>query len=136
VTRAARPKSVRLRRAAAKRLRASQTRTERKLWDALSALPLAGAHFRPQMPIGPYVVDITCPAAKLVIEVDGAHHAEKENAARDAQRTRWLESEGYRVLRFWNSDVTSNQNGVLETITAAVCGSIEAHPLKHEGARR
>jgi hypothetical protein len=52
------------------------------------------------------------------------------------KRTRWLEGEGYRVLRFWNSDVTSNQNGVLEMISAAVYGSIEAHPLKHEGARR
>jgi len=136
VTRARRPKSVRVRLAAARRLRASQTRTERKLWDALASLPLAGTHFRPQMDIGPYVVDIACPAAKLVIEVDGAHHAEKENAARDAERTRWLEGEGYRVLRFWNSDVTSNPNGVLQSITAAIHGSIEAHPLKHEGARR
>ena len=137
MTRARRPKSMRaFRLAAARRLRARQTRTERKLWDALASLPLAGTHFRPQMTIGPYVVDIACPAAKLVIEVDGAHHAEKENAERDAERTRWLEGEGYRVLRFWNSDVTANQDGVLETIYAAVHGSIEAHPLKHEGAPR
>ena len=123
--------------AAAKRLRANQTKSERKLWDALRGLPLAGTHFRRQVPIGPYVVDIACPDAKLVIEVDGAHHAEKENADRDAQRTRWLEGEGYRVLRFWNSDVTDNPSGVLESICATIHGSIDAEPqrLMHERKR-
>jgi very-short-patch-repair endonuclease len=133
MTRTTRPKSMRaFRQAVERRLRASQTRTERKLWDALVLLPLAGTEFRRQMPVGPYVVDIACPAAKLIIEVDGAHHREKENAERDAARTRWLEGEGYRVLRFWNSDVTGNPNRVLDTISAAVRGSIEAAPSMPE----
>jgi very-short-patch-repair endonuclease len=132
MTRATRPKSMRaFRQATARRLRANQTQSERKLWDALlRELPLAGTHFRRQVPIGPYVVDIACPAANLVIEVDGAHHAEKENADRDAKRTRWLEGEGYRVLRFWNSDVTDNQSGVLESIYTAIHGSIEGEPRR------
>jgi very-short-patch-repair endonuclease len=132
------PKSLRaFRQATARRLRARQTESERKLWNVLRALPLAGTHFRRQMPIGPYVVDIACPAAKLIIEVDGAHHGEKQQADRDAQRTRWLEGEGYRVLRFWNSDLIDNESGVLEAIYAAIHGSIEAEPcpLKHERKR-
>jgi very-short-patch-repair endonuclease len=138
MTRAKRPKSMlAFRQATAKRLRAKQTESERKLWDALRELSLAGTHFGRQVPIGPCVVDIACMTAKLVIEVDGSHHGEKENADRDAERTRWLEGEGYRVLRFWNSDVTDNRSGVLEAIYAAIHGSAEAdpQPLKHERKR-
>jgi very-short-patch-repair endonuclease len=103
-------------RATARRLRQNTTPHEQALWRALKTLPLMGSHFRPQAPIGPYVVDFLCPAIRLVIELDGGHHADAETAARDEVRQRWLEGEGYRVLRFWNSDINENLSGVLERI--------------------
>lgn len=74
------------------------------------------------MPIGKFVVDFACPAAHLVIEIDGSQHGEGEGRARDDKRTRWLESEGYRVLRFWNNDITQNIHGVMDVIFAALYG--------------
>jgi very-short-patch-repair endonuclease len=70
--------------------------------------------------LGPYVVDFVCQQAKLVIEVDGSQHGDKAISRRDADRTRWLEAEGYRIVRFWNSDVSENLNGVLEVIFTAL----------------
>src|SRR3954468_1400893 len=99
--------STSIRRAAAKRLRANTTPHERILWRALKELPVDGTHFRRQAPIGPYVVDFFCPAKQLIIELDGGHHNEDETAARDSERQAWLEQQGYRVIRFWNSDVAS-----------------------------
>lgn len=81
------------------------------------------------MPIGKFVVDFSCPAARLVIEVDGSQHEEKEIRKRDDDRTCWLKSEGYRVLRFWNNDVTQNLNGVMEAIYEALYGARDAEPL-------
>ena len=112
--------STSIRRAAAKRLRANTTPHERTLWRALKELPVDGTHFRRQAPIGPYVVDFLCPAAHLVIELDGGHHNEDETAKRDRVRQRWLEQEGYRVIRFWNNDVLANTDGVLRMILDAL----------------
>jgi hypothetical protein len=86
------------------------------------------------MPIGKFVVDFACPAARLIIEVDGSQHGEDEARLRDLLRTEWLVSEGYRVLRFWNSDVTHNIHGVMDAVYAALYGLREAEPrvLKHE----
>ena len=122
----------RFRRETARRLRLNQTDAETRLWRRLRHWPMAGTHFRRQVPIGPYVVDFACMAARLVIELDGSQHGSSENAARDETRTRWLEQAGYRVIRFWNNDLTSNMDGVLE-IYAAVHGSTttEASPFKH-----
>ena len=77
---------------------------------------LDGVKFRRQHPIGPYIVDFACPSHGLVVEVDGGQHATR--VAADAHRTRALEAEGYRVVRFWNTDVLSNPEGVLEAIRA------------------
>ena len=112
-----------IRRATAKRLRQNTTPHEQTLWRALKTLPLMGSHFRRQAPIGPYVVDFLCPAIRLVIELDGGHHADAETAARDEVRQRWLEAEGYRVLRFWNSDINENLSGVLERISLEFHGA-------------
>src|SRR5687767_2111152 len=90
----------------AKRLRANATGAEQKLWRALRRIPIHGSHFRRQVALGPYVADFACQQAKLVIEIDGSQHADCQVARRDADRTEWLESEGYRVVRFWNSDVS------------------------------
>jgi len=105
--------------AAAKRLRRDATFTEKRLWRELRNLRAeAGLHFRRQAPIGPYVVDFVCHAAKLVIEVDGGVHVLKveQDAARDA----WLEGRGYRVMRFGNGVVAENVEWVVAGILAAV----------------
>lgn len=73
-----------------------------------------GFRFRRQRPIGPYIVDFVCLSARLVIEVDGGQHA--DDVAWDTARTRWLESQGYRVIRFWNNEVLGNPDGVYEVI--------------------
>jgi very-short-patch-repair endonuclease len=118
--------STSIRRAAAKRLRANTTPHERTLWRALKDLPVDGTHFRRQAPIGPYVVDFFCPAKHLIIELDGGHHNDDENAKRDRERQLWLEREGYRVVRFWNSDIAGDLNAVLERIYRELYGSLEA----------
>jgi very-short-patch-repair endonuclease len=122
-----------IRRAAAKKLRANTTPHERILWRALKELPLEGTHFRRQAPIGPYVVDFFCPAKRLIIELDGGHHNEDEEAQRDRLRQDWLEKEGYRVVRFWNSEVSGDLNALLERIYTELHGSTdaEAAPMKH-----
>ena len=70
--------------------------------------------WRFQAPVGPYVADFLCFARKTVIEVDGGQHAEADDY--DARRTRFIEAEGYRVLRFWNNEVLANTDGVIEAI--------------------
>jgi very-short-patch-repair endonuclease len=121
-------------RAMARRLRAAATPHERMLWRGLKDLPVHGTHFRRQAVIGSYVVDFLCPAARLIVELDGGHHNEAAIAARDRVRQHWLEQEGYRVIRFWNSDVTSSLSAVLETIYAQLHGSRDSVPetLTHQ----
>ncbi|QQO14176.1 endonuclease domain-containing protein [Bradyrhizobium diazoefficiens] len=125
--------STSIQRAAAKKLRVNTTPHERTLWRALKDLPMDGSHFRRQAPIGPYVVDFFCPAKQPIIELDGGHHNEDDVAARDIERQRWLENKGYRVIRFWNSEITSDLTAVLERIYVELYGSREAEttPLKH-----
>jgi very-short-patch-repair endonuclease len=128
----------RFRRATARRLRAESTETEILLWKRLRTIETAGTHFRRQVPIGPYVADFACMAARLVIELDGSQHNTDAGRVKDEIRTRWLENEGYRVIRFWNNDLTSNMDGVLETVYAALYGSRDAEPqpLKHKRQQR
>jgi adenine-specific DNA-methyltransferase len=101
-------------------LRQSQTDVERKLWYALRDRRLNAAKFRRQQPIGPYVVDFVCFDLRLVIELDGSQHAKPEMIAADTARTEFLESERFRVLRFWNQEILENFDGVLEAIFVAV----------------
>jgi very-short-patch-repair endonuclease len=98
----------------ARQLRQKPTDAELRLWKHLRAKQLDGLRFRRQHPIGTYIVDFFCAEAKLIIEVDGGQHAAPES--RDDIRTAWLESRGYRVLRFWNNDVLTNTEGVLTAI--------------------
>ena len=97
----------------ARRLRRDMTEAERRLWRELRELGLLN-RFRRQHPIGSYVVDFACPAAKLVVEIDGGQHALR--AEEDQNRIIDIASHGYRVIRFWNGDVMENIAGVLETI--------------------
>ena len=102
----------------ARRLRSNQTEAEKTLWSKLRRQQLDGYRFRRQHPIGPYIVDFVCLAEKLVVEVDGSQHADDQDP--DADRTAWLESRGYRVVRFWNNDVSRNIDGVVAVIRDAV----------------
>jgi len=94
-------------------LRKNQTETERRLWNLLRDRRLEELKFRRQVPMGPYIVDLFCSRKGLIIELDGGQH--NENPA-DEKRTAWLESRGYRVLRFWNNDVLKNPEGVLTAL--------------------
>ncbi len=107
----------------AKRLRKTQTDAERRLWARLGAKRLAGVKFRRQQPIGPYIADFVCFEHGLIVELDGGHHQSSEQLAHDKKRTAWLESQGFRVLRFWDNEVLSNTEGVLEKLYEAVRGS-------------
>jgi very-short-patch-repair endonuclease len=126
------------RRDTARRLRANATGAEGRLWRHLKRSPMLGTHFRRQVPVGPYIADFACMAARLVIEVDGSQHGLDTGMQKDAGRTRWLEQEGYRVIRFWNNDITKNIKGVLEAIHVALYGSLNSDivPFKHERSQR
>jgi very-short-patch-repair endonuclease len=108
-----------------RKLRRESTVAELKLWNRLRSRALAGFKFVRQEPIGRYVVDFVCREQRLVIEPDGGQHAESE---RDTLRDRWLADRRYRVLRFWNNDVISNIDGVLETIATALEAGIAPSP--------
>jgi very-short-patch-repair endonuclease len=100
----------------ARRLRQSSTDAERGMWSALRDRRLSRFKFRRQHPIGPYVVDFACTEHALVIEIDGGQHAD---ATKDGLRTAWLESRGWKVIRFWNNDVLTNTSGVVKTVLRA-----------------
>jgi len=129
MVRASQDSMMKFRRATARRLRANETGAEQSLWRELRKLETEGTHFRRQVPIGPYIADFACLASRLVIELDGSQHGTEPIKARDDARTRWLESEGYRVLRFWNNDLIENLEGVMETIYAPLYGSRDAEPM-------
>jgi len=95
-------------------MRTSATEAETRLWLELRAKRFGGAKFRRQKVIGPYIVDFAAREPMLVIEVDGDTHAEQ--LGYDAERTRYLQEQGYDVIRFANNDVVGNLEGVLETI--------------------
>jgi very-short-patch-repair endonuclease len=103
--------------AKAQRLRNEMTDAERRLWSVLRNRQLNGAKFRRQQPIGPFIADFACQERRLIVEADGGQHA---NNVRDARRTEFLESKGYRVLRFWNNDILNNLDGVAQVIAAAL----------------
>src|SRR5215510_2346317 len=98
----------------AKRLRRHQTDAERILWFRLRGRRLAGWKFKRQVPIDCFIVDFVCADAKLIVELDGSQHAVR--TLQDEERTKTLEAMGYLVLRFWNNELMSNLDGVLEEI--------------------
>jgi very-short-patch-repair endonuclease len=105
--------SLRPRTRIARKLRRDATEVEKRLWRALRELE-SPHRLRRRHPIGRYVVDLACPGRKLAIELDGGQHASQQEA--DAARTSAIARRGYRVIRFWNSDVMNNLAGVLELI--------------------
>lgn len=100
----------------AKELRKNMTDAEQILWYFLRANRLFGLKFKRQQPIGNYIVDFVNFQNKLVIELDGSQHNENINIEKDNERTKFLESNGYKVLRFWNNDIFENIEGCIESI--------------------
>ncbi len=97
-----------------KALRQTSTKPEQLLWTALRNRRLAGLKFRRQHSIGPWIADFVCLDKQLVIEIDGGYHDKVQD--KDADRQRYLEKQGYRVLRFRNEEVLSNLEGVVIAI--------------------
>jgi very-short-patch-repair endonuclease len=91
-------------------MRREMTDAERKLWFLLRDRRLAGAKFRRQAPVGPYIADFVCLRRKVIVEADGGQHID---SSKDAVRDRWLAREGYRVVRYSNIDILKNPEGVL-----------------------
>ncbi|WP_047464692.1 endonuclease domain-containing protein [Rhizobium rhizogenes] len=96
----------------ARAMRKVMTDAELRLWNELRAHRLMGLGFRRQLPIAGYIVDFTCPAVKLIVEVDGSQHANDHDQIYDRVRTRRLEADGWTVLRFWNGDILKDINNV------------------------
>ena len=121
----------------ARGLRTAQTDAETRLWLVLRDRRLVGHKFRRQHPIPPYIVDFYCDEARVVVELDGSQHVD---SAYDVERTAALEAKGWTVIRFWNSEVDENADGVAEAILlkAAEClGGTHPQPLpSREGRKR
>jgi very-short-patch-repair endonuclease len=103
-----------LQRDRARTLRASSTEAEQKLWSRLRKKQLRGFQFRRQYSIGPFFVDFVCLRARLILEVDGSQHADQEEL--DESRSEFLRTNGYKVMRFWNFEVMSEIDSVVERI--------------------
>ena len=117
----------------ARNLRVAQTEVEKRLWYRIRNREVGGRKFRRQATIGRYIVDFACFERQLIIELDGGQHASPSPS--EDERTRWLESQGFSILRFWNNDVIENMDGVLQRIAeeldrlASVGGTPHPIPL-------
>jgi very-short-patch-repair endonuclease len=124
-------------RSRAKQLRHAMTRAEILLWRYIKADRIEGAGFRRQVPFRNYIADFVCFSAKLIVELDGESHEFAERQASDAKRDAFFVSEGFEVLRFTNEQVTSNLEGVVETIRQTLAVRARGLPpspaLPHKG---
>jgi len=108
----------------ARKLRREATDAERRLWSAVRDRRLNGYRFRRQYPIGPFIVDFACTKERLIVEADGGQHSDSKT---DDARTAWLESRGWRVVRFWNNEILQNPEGVIDAILRELRGD-DPHP--------
>ncbi|MCK0155062.1 endonuclease domain-containing protein [Alcanivorax sp. S6407] len=102
----------------ARDLRGRQTEAEQTLWYYLRAGRFMGVKFKRQKPIGNYIVDFVSSSHGLIIEIDGGQHAEQQEY--DRNRDAWLRSQGYEVVRFWNHQVLTETQSVLEAVRQAI----------------
>lgn len=112
-------------------LRKRMTDAERVLWQRLKSKQLYGFKFRRQEQIGRFIVDFVCFEKGVVVEADGGQHSSERE--KDEERTQWLNSQGYTVLRFWNNDIPTNPEGVLEEIRSACMKTPSPQPSPTEG---
>jgi very-short-patch-repair endonuclease len=109
----------------ARALRRNMTDAERSMWRILRSSQIDGHRFRRQVPFGRYIADFVCHDARVIIEIDGGQH--DASAPDEGQRARFLQGQGYRILRFWNNEVLSN----LEGVRAKVALDLQRHPHPH-----
>ena len=105
----------------ARQLRQADNDAEALLWFELKAKRLGGFKFVRHFPVGPYFADFLCRSERLVVELDGSQHAE---SVHDARRDAFMATDGYSIMRFWNTDVFKERDSVCETILAALEGRI------------
>jgi very-short-patch-repair endonuclease len=118
----------------ARQLRRNATNVERLLWQKLRYWQVDGCKFRRQQPLGRYIVDFVCLQRRLIVELDGGQHAEQENY--DTERDAWLRDQGFVILRFWNNDVLTNMDGIVEQIAKTLQSTpTSILPRKGEGRR-
>ena len=115
----------------ARALRTAMTRHEARLWLRLRALRPAGLHVRRQVPVGSYILDFACLRARLGVEIDGEHHGFVGQRRHDATRDAVLAGAGLRVIRFWNHEIDTNIEGVVETIMAAARAGLAVYRSEH-----
>ena len=113
----------------ARRMRREPTPAEIRFWYQVRDRQLDGLKFKRQVPIGPFIADFICIEHKLIGEIDGGQHGAA--TANDERRDAFLRSEGYRVLRFWNHDVLTNIESVMDTVLAVI--RQHTHPLVEAG---
>jgi very-short-patch-repair endonuclease len=118
-------------RARARTLRQNMTEAERQVWQILRSHQMKERKFRRQVPIGRYIADFVCHEARLIVEIDGGQH--DRSSPREAERSVFLENEGYRILRFWNNEVLANLAGVQETIADELSRITPTQTLPHQG---
>ena len=106
----------------ARTLRKNSTKQERTLWNILRNRQFYGLKFKRQFPIGNYITDFVCEEKKIVLELDGGQHNIPSNVNNDNLRTEFIESMGYRVLRFWNCDIDNNLEGVYLKLKKEIFG--------------
>ncbi len=99
-------------------MRTEMTAGEHKAWQSLRRLKPQGLHFRRQVIIAPDIVDFACHRNRLIVEIDGESHVSDMAKRKDFNRTKFLEAQGYTVLRFWNNDVFENIDGMVDAIIA------------------
>jgi very-short-patch-repair endonuclease len=116
----------------AKALRREMTEAERKIWNRLRSRQTEGYRFRRQVPLGRYIADFVCHEVRLIVEIDGGQH--DLSSEREVLRTRFFESQGYHVLRFWNNAVLENPDGVQTVIAQELLrGSPPPNPPPSRG---
>jgi very-short-patch-repair endonuclease len=119
--------------ARARDLRRNATDAERALWQAISVRKILGVCFNRQVPIGSSIADFVARSIQLVIEVDGGQHTVEA----DANRTRYIEAQGFKVIRFWNNDVLENLDGVVAQIARTIADMPSPSPSrKREGSNK
>ena len=106
----------------ARDLRRNQTDAEKLVWYRLRDRRLAGFKFRRQHSVGQYIVDFVCHEGRLIVELDGGQHSSQ--VEEDSSRTKYLESRGFRVVRFWNHQVL----GELDSLLAVIHGMLTSDP--------
>ena len=124
-----------LHRSRARALRSDMTKAEGRIWSRLRAHRFQRYSFRRQFPIGPYVADFVCLEARLIIEIDGGQHASTE-AKRDERRDAWLRYQGFVISRYWNNDVLTNIDGVLEDILSKITTTPTPNPSPQGGGEQ